>query len=421
MSAQHDTPRTQHTVAHGMRGPAPGRPAALGAETTTRPRDPQHLDARPLPPRRSATFATTMTAAAMGIAMLALGACTSPQRRPAHAEGAIPSESEPTERDGATLYAHYCALCHGDDGEGYAADDANALVHEGFLETYPDTFLRAAIADGRPGTAMAAYSQAHDGPLSRADIDTLVTWIRAQTGTAPRSFADEEAQRSSGQVGDPERGAPVYAARCAGCHGASGGGETALSLNNPVFLATATDAQIAHTIREGRQNTPMPGFADDLTEGQLSDVVALIRSWTVPITHVETRRPAEYRDLPLVIHPDGHTPDFELREGRYVSSADLSEAYRAGARLVILDARARSDWHGLHIPGAVPAPYYNVGRVIDRLPRDGTWIIAYCGCPHAASGRVRDALARNGFPNVAVLDEGIFRWAEMGYDVVYGD
>ncbi|MDP6946934.1 MAG: hypothetical protein QF464_22485, partial [Myxococcota bacterium] len=30
-------------------------------------------------------------------------------------------------------YQTYCALCHGDEGEGYAADSANALNHPAFL------------------------------------------------------------------------------------------------------------------------------------------------------------------------------------------------------------------------------------------------------------------------------------------------
>ena len=56
-------------------------------------------------------------------------------------------------------------------------------------------------------------------------------------------------------------------------------------------------------------------------------------------------------------------------------------------------------------------------HLVARLPRDGTFIVAYCGCPHAASGRVVDALRERGFENTAVLDEGVLVWRDLGYPV----
>jgi rhodanese-related sulfurtransferase len=55
-----------------------------------------------------------------------------------------------------------------------------------------------------------------------------------------------------------------------------------------------------------------------------------------------------------------------------------------------------------------------------KLPKDGTWIISYCGCPHAASGHVMDNLRQHGFPRTAVLDEGIFEWIRRGYPITFG-
>ena len=43
------------------------------------------------------------------------------------------------------------------------------------------------------------------------------------------------------------------------------------------------------------------------------------------------------------------------------------------------------DWYGGHIPGSISVPYYLFDR-LDDLPKDGTWIMAYCACPHHASG-----------------------------------
>ncbi len=314
-------------------------------------------------------------------------------------------------RDGPSLYAHYCALCHGDDRQGYAADHANSLVHPGFLSIYGDDFLRAAIADGRPGTAMGAYSMAQDGPLSRQDIDVLVRWLRSAQTAPPRELRPVPAST------DLALGASVYARECASCHGDAGQGVTALSLNNPMFLATASDAQLHQSVFDGRPGTPMPAFGERLSDAERGALVALMRSWERPLEPAVPGRFPRYQDLPVVVNPDGPSPDFELREGRFVPGAQLNEALSEGARLVLLDARPRSDWHRMHLPGAIPSPYYEAAALAESLPRDGTWIIAYCGCPHAASGRVRDTLAELGFPNVAVLDEGVYGWRDAGYPV----
>ena len=39
---------------------------------------------------------------------------------------------------GAALYADLCAFCHGEAGEGYVSDGANALAHPAFLATRLD-------------------------------------------------------------------------------------------------------------------------------------------------------------------------------------------------------------------------------------------------------------------------------------------
>jgi rhodanese-related sulfurtransferase len=84
-------------------------------------------------------------------------------------------------------------------------------------------------------------------------------------------------------------------------------------------------------------------------------------------------------------------------------------------RVIILDARATSDWSRGHITGALPFPFYNIDEMAGRIPNDGTWIVAYCACPHAASGHVVDELRRRGFRHTAVLDEGITYWTNHHY------
>lgn len=326
----------------------------------------------------------------------------------AGAPDAGPADAAPPP-DGAALYADMCALCHGDSGEGYAADDAPALGNPDFLSIATDAFLRRAIEDGRPGTPMSAFGRAWGGPLDDAQIEALTAFVR--------SWQTEPAVDVHGRevLGTPGNAAPVFAERCATCHGDAGEGRTAVSLNNPVFLASASDGYLERSIRVGRRDTPMVPFADVVDDAAIGDLVALVRIWASevpgPPPDVE---PPTYDEI--ILNEDGPAPMFsELIDGRYVPADEVHAAMEAGARMVLLDARATSDFIAGHIPGALSVPFYGTDEVVGFLPRDGTWIVSYCACPHAASGRVMDALRERGFPRTAVLDEGVVVWADRGY------
>lgn len=314
---------------------------------------------------------------------------------------------------GAELYDKYCALCHGDNGEGYAADNANALANQDFLTTVSDDFLRQSIANGRPGTAMAAHGSRYGGPIDDAQIDMLVDFIRDWQ-------REESAQMSARPVlGDPVAGRVAYDQVCAACHGSDGEGVTAISLNNPEFLALASDEQIRMAIAHGRRGTPMLAYRDRFSEDTIDDLVALIRSWKREVRErIEMPELVEFPEP--VLNPDGPTPQFTLREGRYVSAEQLDRAMRNGSRLILLDARPPSDWYRARIPGAVSAPAYDPDSIIVMLPDDDTWIVSYCACPHKYSDRLTDALRSAGFENTAVLDEGVRWWQLQGYPIKYG-
>ena len=335
------------------------------------------------------------------------------------AGGGIPGEQNHHSGDdvhlvrGMQVYGKYCALCHGDNGEGYAADNANALGNQDFLVSVSDDFLWLSIANGRPGTAMAAHAKRYGGPLEDADIDSLVALIR--------SWQHEESAIITAKpiLGDPVSGRIAYDQDCAVCHGDKGQGVTAISLSNPEFLALASDEQIRLAISNGRRGTPMVAYHDQISEDTIDDIVALIRSWKRDSPdRIEEPEFVGFQEV--VLNPDGPSPQFSLREGRYVSSEQLDAAMRSGSRLIILDARPPSDWFLAHIPGAVSAPAYDPDSIIVQLPEDDTWIISYCACPHKYSDQLTDALRSAGFKNTAVLDEGVSWWQQEGYPIKYG-
>ena len=44
-------------------------------------------------------------------------------------------------------------------------------------------------------------------------------------------------------------------------------------------------------------------------------------------------------------------------------------------------------------------------------------MLAYCACPHHASGIIVDELRKLGYQHTAVIDEGILFWHQQGFPV----
>ena len=323
---------------------------------------------------------------------------------------ATPPTVTPVAASGKDVWLKYCALCHGAEAKGYAADNAPSMVTASFLASADDKFLKNSIVFGRPGTAMAPYGKAQGGPLSDQEITALTTYIRTLGGNPPLV-----ALPSPG-VGNAALGAKVYAANCVTCHGDTKQRGNAVHLSNASFLAHASDAFLLYAIRNGRAGTPMAAWGAKLTAAQQDDVVAYIRSLQTKPGDPPAVFQSPTGSEPIVINPKGKSPTFTLREDRFVSVDAVAAALKAKQKMIILDARPPSEWSLGHIPGALAVPYY-AGKEFDRIPNDGTWVLAYCACPHHASGMVVDELRKRGFKNTAVIDEGILVWKQKGYPI----
>lgn len=312
-------------------------------------------------------------------------------------------------------YQKYCALCHGADREGGAADFAPSLKSKSLMSTMPLNFLASSIGFGRPNTAMAAYLSDSGGPLSMKEIFTLATWLKHESGVETIALSVDPIE------GDFINGASIYKQKCTECHGLKAEGVTAPALANPAYLAFATDAFIKYAIENGREDTEMISFKQQLSDEQINDLTVYIRSLTSGWSPEPTEL-SPYPDLKdYISNPDGGQPFFSLIQDRYVPMEQVAKALKEKNKLVILDTRTSSEWHNAHIPGAIPMPYYiSEDKVADGLPKDDTWIIAYCSCPHAASDKIIDMLRKKGFKNTAVIDEGFFNWINAGYPIIGG-
>jgi len=318
--------------------------------------------------------------------------------------------------DGSQIYTRLCATCHGPGRNGYASDNAPSLRTATFLASASDAFLSEAITRGRPGTAMPAYGRALGGPLTPLDVAVLVSFLRADAPPRVALFAGP-------LVGDVAKGKIIYQSSCVRCHGTATQRSTAVHLVNPVLLETASDGYLRYAVAEGRAPTSMVAWKQTLTPEQINDVVAYVRSLAVapPRPAVPPPAlpgpPAAPRTGPIVLNPRGRPPEFTLKDGLYVSIDEVKAALDGRRRLVIADARPPSEWLNLHMTGAVSTPYYDL-KSLDDLPKDGTWIVAYCACPHHLSGAVVEELRKRGYPHTAVIDEGIFAWQQKKYPVV---
>lgn len=235
---------------------------------------------------------------------------------------------------GQSLYERHCAPCHGieGDGEGLAAyllspkprDFTEGLYKlrstpSGSLPTDED--LLQTLRRGVPGTAMPAWDR-----LKEEDLVAIVEQVK----TFSRWFEEEEPEPAM-VIGTPppatqesvQAGQEVYGRmKCAECHGPGGRGDgpSAATLRDdwqrPIrpydftrgpdsMKGGASPADIYRTFMTGMAGTPMPAYADLLTEEEGWQLVHHVQSlWAVdaPATPAGTPvlRAVEVKeDLPL--------------------------------------------------------------------------------------------------------------------------
>jgi cytochrome c oxidase cbb3-type subunit III len=316
---------------------------------------------------------------------------------------------------GAELYGRMCAVCHGEKGEGYKADQAPRLAQPEFQATVSDDQLREAIKNGRNSTTMSAWSTDRGGPLSPEDIEEVIKFLRTWRKGAPVTL-DE---RPLG--GELPRAESLFARECVRCHGERGVGGPNVHIGNPQLLQVASNGFIRYAIKNGRPGTPMPGFSQTIGDEGIEDLTGLLRSWATPAPPPPPPAPPPPIPLgPVPLNPRG--PDaVGFKMTPETTPMDVIHAQlQRGARMAFLDARAPSDYINRHIAGAVSVPFYDPSPYLAKLPKN-SWLVCYCACPHAESGTLASKLLEAGFKKVTVLDEGLGAWAGKKYPLSSGE
>jgi mono/diheme cytochrome c family protein len=187
-----------------------------------------------------------------------------------------------TLEQGMRLYSENCAACHGPQGQGRIG----ATLAKDWPSIRPDLTVKTIIERGVPGSVMPAWSLANGGPLTPAEIDSLVGYILSwQTGGAPQITPQPSATLVPpitpipNVAGDPNHGAVLFAENCAMCHGAQGQGRTGATLAKD-WPGIRPDLNIRNTIAGGISGSLMPAWGQanggPLSEVDIDDLVAFL-------------------------------------------------------------------------------------------------------------------------------------------------
>lgn len=143
---------------------------------------------------------------------------------------------------GRSLYANYCAQCHGSGAQG--ARGFPNLTDDAWLWGGSPEAIKQSILQGRQGVMPALGGTFPD----EAAIDAMVSYVQGmQDGMDTASPAHTR-----------------YMQLCIACHGADGGGNPALggpSLKDDDWLYGSSDAAVRESIVQGRSGV-MPAHAN---------------------------------------------------------------------------------------------------------------------------------------------------------------
>ncbi|HEX4573581.1 MAG TPA: FTR1 family protein, partial [Gemmatimonadales bacterium] len=174
---------------------------------------------------------------------------------------------------GARVFREQCVPCHGLTGRGDGPKAAHltgpppaSLADRVAMDAVSPVDVYRKVTIGVAGTAMPEFESTLT-PGDRWAVATYIATLRADDRTV-------------------REGEGWYAAQCASCHGASGGGDGALagalSVRPPALRDLAvqgrfSDQDLVELTLAGRAGTPMPGFGRVLDRAAATKLVAFLR------------------------------------------------------------------------------------------------------------------------------------------------
>lgn len=175
---------------------------------------------------------------------------------PAKAQASASGKIDP----GARVYAHNCAICHGDERQGNLPAFPPLI---GIKRQMSNAQITALIHGGKG--RMPAFPLLEDRELA-----DLLRYLGTPGATIAAAAGH---QQLSGKTAAGEQ---LFQQNCAFCHGRDAmGGESGPDLTrSKLVLGDKTGDKIASVVREGRPNTKMPAF--NFSNEQLAGIVAFL-------------------------------------------------------------------------------------------------------------------------------------------------
>ncbi len=149
-----------------------------------------------------------------------------------------------------------------------------------------EQFLTAVTTGVRPDSTVLTphMPYAYYKFWTEEDLRAIYTYLKtvpALKRTAPPTRTNPDFKVEPGA----DRGSKVFGARCEACHGKDGKGAQPTNVKLAEVSASLSDADLKEFIAGGQMNLKMPTFRKTLSNEELDDVVAFIRTWEQKAQH----------------------------------------------------------------------------------------------------------------------------------------
>jgi len=179
--------------------------------------------------------------------------------------------------NGERLFNEYCNACHNrlEKVGSYLVDDTAYFVNAGVPAQAAGSLLRHPVRNQPPGSIMPVFTPEE---ISDADLDDIGFFLASKTPPPTTPPA----------LGSAERGGPLYAKNCAGCHGAHGEGKPAMPVaifaNELKQGGAPPNVMLGFVMLSARSGSVprMPTYTPEkLSDKDLADIAAFI--WSMPM------------------------------------------------------------------------------------------------------------------------------------------
>ena len=233
-------------------------------------------------------------------------------------------------RAGRDAYYKNCVHCHGGllDGKGVFADGFNPpptnFLEPNSIAKVSEAYLFWRITTGGPGLPKqaapwnSAMPASHEF-LGEKDVWNVIMFLYDRTDQVP-PLRDKGAAKAMAAIraeNEAKRqkltGKPLYAFRCAACHGDEGGGDGPAAQflypsprdyriglfkykTSPHKQQRPTDDDLFRTIKNGLNRTAMPAWGTLLSDGQIRSLIPVIKGFDTTYTWAPEDAPDEAFD-----------------------------------------------------------------------------------------------------------------------------